>query len=112
MNDLDKSPVLSRALIALMKGVVYEESDSEAWQGLLGHTARVRDYVCRLGLELIIDEAERYAYLRQRPPAEGEPELPRLVPRRPLGYGVCLVLVLLQKNWPNPMRRPARRGSW
>jgi len=36
--------------------------------------------------------------LRQRPPAEGEPELPRLVPRRPLGYGVCLVLVLLRKK--------------
>ncbi len=36
--------------------------------------------------------------MRQRPPAEGEPELPRLVPRRPLGYGVCLVLVLLRKK--------------
>jgi hypothetical protein len=32
-----------------------------------------------------LDESEGYAYLRQRTVAEGEPELPRLVPRRQLG---------------------------
>jgi len=51
-----------------------------------------------LGLELIVDETEAYAYLRQRPVAQGEPEVPRLVPRRPLGYQVSLVLVLLRKK--------------
>jgi hypothetical protein len=48
--------------------------------------ARVRDHAAPMGLELIVDEAEGYAFLRQRSAAAGEPELPRLVPRRPLGF--------------------------
>jgi hypothetical protein len=46
----------------------------------------------------VLDEAEGYAYLRQRPLVEGEPELPRLVPRRQLSYPVSLLLALLRKK--------------
>lgn len=86
------------ALIALMKGVVYQEADASLWQALLTHQGRVRDHVAPLGLELLLDEAEGYACLRQRPAVEGEPELPRLVPRRQLGYGVSLLLALLRRR--------------
>jgi len=88
----------SLVLIALMKGVLHAESEASSWQALLELQARVRDHVAPLGLELIVDEAEGYAYLRQRAAVEGEPELPRLVPRRQLGYQVSLVLVLLRKK--------------
>ncbi len=98
MLDLDPTAAFSGTLIGLMKGVVYQEPDPGAWQMLLDHMARVRDYVGPLGLELVVDESEGYAYLRQRPAGEGEPELPRLVSRRPLGYGVSLLLVLLRKK--------------
>jgi len=88
----------SLVLIALMKGVLHAESEASSWQALLELQARVRDHVAPLGLELLLDESEGYAYLRQRPAAEGEPELPRLVPRRQLGYQVSLVLALLRKK--------------
>jgi hypothetical protein len=88
----------SLVLIALMKGVLHAEVAPKEWQALLDLQARVRDHVAPLGLELIVDEAEAYAYLRQRVAAEGESELPRLVPRRPLGFQVSLVLVLLRKK--------------
>jgi hypothetical protein len=81
-----------------MKGVVYQESEPGLWQALLHLQGHVRDHVTTLGLQLMLDEAEGYAYLRQRPVAEGEPELPRLVPRRQLSYGVSLLLVLLRKK--------------
>ncbi|HLM42395.1 MAG TPA: DUF4194 domain-containing protein [Myxococcaceae bacterium] len=81
-----------------MKGVLYQESDLGLWQGLLHLQGQVRDHVTVLGLQLMLDEAEGYAYLRQRPAAEGEPELPRLVPRRQLSYGVSLLLALLRKK--------------
>jgi hypothetical protein len=81
-----------------MKGVIYQESDPGLWQGLLHLQGHVRDHVTTLGLQLMLDEAEGYAYLRQRPSAEGEPELPRLVPRRQLSYGVSLLLALLRKK--------------
>jgi hypothetical protein len=89
---------LSRVLVGLMKGVVYRESDAPIWQDLLALQARVRDYVAVLGLELILDEAEGYAFLRTRPVAEGEPDLPRLVQRRALSFPVSLLLALLRKK--------------
>ena len=46
----------------------------------------------------MLDEAEGFAYLRQRPAEEGATELPRLVPRRQLGYQVSLMLALLRKK--------------
>jgi hypothetical protein len=46
----------------------------------------------------MVDEVEGHAYLRQRAGVNGEPELPRLVARRPLGYSVSLLLVLLRKR--------------
>lgn len=89
---------LSFVLIALMKGVMERDNDEARWQALLDLQTRVRDHVAVLGLELILDEAEGYAYLRQRPAREGEDELPRLVPRRQLGYQVSLLLALLRKK--------------
>ena len=89
---------LSGVLISLMKGIVSREQDANLWQSLLALQARVRDHVSILGQELILDESEGYAYLRQRPAGEGEAALRRLVARRQLGYPVSLLLALLRKK--------------
>jgi hypothetical protein len=95
MSDTNE---LSVVLIGLMKGVVERENAPALWQGLTMHQARVRDHIAVVGLDLVLDEAEGFAYLRQRPAAEGEPELPRLISRRPLSYTVSLLLALLRKK--------------
>lgn len=89
---------LPYVLVALMKGILERESAPALWQGLLAHQARVRDHVGVIGLELVLDEAEGHAYLRQKPPVEGQPELPRLVARRQLSFPVSLMLALLRKK--------------
>lgn len=89
---------LSPVLIALMKGVLYRESEIMLWQSLLDLQALVRDYVAAIGLELILDEGEGYAYLRQRQSDDPEHELPRLITRRQLSYPVSLLLALLRKR--------------
>jgi len=98
MTDAETPQQLSPVLIALFKGVLYQDRDPVIWQALLQRQDRARDYVGILGLELMLDESEGYAYLRHRPDAEGEPELPRLVPRRQLAYPVSLLLALLRKK--------------
>jgi hypothetical protein len=95
MNEEDH---LGRILVTLFQGVLYRESAAAPWQALLDLQARVRDYCAIIGLELVFDEAEGYAYLRQRPRAPEEAELPRLVQRRPLSFPVSLILVLLRKK--------------
>lgn len=92
---------LSTLAITLLKGVVYRDSDERLWGALLALQARVRDYVAVLGLELVLDEAEGYAFLRGRPDPSAEddaPRLPRLVARRPLSFPVSLLLALLRKK--------------
>lgn len=98
MTNSEKGVSFSQAVIALMKGVVYREENGGAWQDLLNLQAQVRDYTAILGLELILDEAEGYAFLRQRSAQAGEEELFRLVPRRQLGFSVSLLLALLRKK--------------
>ena len=98
MNTPDTSTSLSAVLVALMKGVTYRDSNLVLWQSLLALSASVREHVVVLGLDLVLDEAEGYAYLRQRPVLEGEPEVPRLVVRRQLGYHVSLLIALLRKK--------------
>jgi hypothetical protein len=89
---------LPHVLVTLMKGILERENAPALWQGLLAHQARVRDHVGVIGLDLVLDEAEGHAYLRQKPQAEGEPELPRLVSRRQHGFSLSLMLALLRKK--------------
>ncbi|VFN04184.1 MAG: protein of unknown function (DUF4194) [Candidatus Kentron sp. G] len=83
-----------------MKGVLYREGNLRMWQALLDLQARVGDYAGVLGLDLVLDEAEGYAFLRQRTvDKDGEDgALPRLVTRRPLGFAVSLLLALLREK--------------
>ncbi|MBB2890027.1 DUF4194 domain-containing protein [Flexivirga oryzae] len=86
------------AVIRLMQGVVYRESDENTWLTLERAGAGVRDHFAAIGVDVVVDEDEGYAFLRSRPEIEGEEALPRLVRRRSLTYPVSLLLVLLRKR--------------
>jgi len=95
------APDLSILVIGLLKGVLYRERDEPQWAALLKLQARVRDYVAVLNLDLILDEAEGYAFLKGRPepgPDDASPRLPRLIVRRPLSFPVSLLLALLRRK--------------
>lgn len=96
---------LSRLLVALLKSVLYKEDDARRWSDLLELQNRVRDYVTTLGLELTLDEAEGYAFLRSRQDDDNEAKtsdknenIPRLITRRQLSFPVSLLLALLRKK--------------
>lgn len=95
------APDLSVLLINLLKSVLYRDLDERQWAALLNLQSQVRDYVAVLNLELVLDEAEGYAFLKsRREPEEDDPQprLPRLVARRPLSFSVSLMLALLRKK--------------
>ena len=92
-------PDLTSLVVPLMKGVLYREDDATQWAALLQLQVRVRDYVAVLALELVVDEAEGYAFLRAQPQDDDSaPKLPRLVRRQPLSFQVSLLLALLRKK--------------
>ncbi|MGH3025719.1 MAG: DUF4194 domain-containing protein [Gaiellaceae bacterium] len=81
-----------------MRGVVYREQDEQTWTSLDRHAPAVRDHFVAIGVEVIVNDVEGYAYLQSRPDDDGEEPLPRLVNRRTLTYNVSLLLVLLRKR--------------
>lgn len=103
-SGFDASPgphhQLSSVVVPLLRGVLYREDDPGLWSSLLTLQAGVRDFVAVLGLELMLDESEGYAFLRARQDdeADGVAEIPRLVARRQLSYPVSLLLALLRRK--------------
>lgn len=89
---------VASAIIRLMQGVVYRESDEDTWLTLERLGAGVRDHFATIGVDVIVDDDEGYAYLRSRPSGDGDEAMPRLVRRRALTYNVSLLLVLLRKR--------------
>lgn len=99
--DTSANAEFSTVVISLLKGVIYREGSERLWGSLLNRQTQVRDYVLVLGLDLLLDEAEGYAFLKSRPqPPDADPafKLPRLVVRRPLSFPVSLLLALLRKK--------------
>lgn len=95
-TDVSEQADLIRVVVALMKGVLYEDENATGWQLLHRHRAQVVDHMSRMGLEIVVDEAEGYAYLRQG--SYDDLDLPRLVPRHRLSFRVSLTLALLRKR--------------
>jgi len=89
---------LSLVVVQLMKGVVYRDSHERAWRHLVQLQTQARDYFDVMGLTVVVDEAEGYAFLRSRPDDEADDTVPRLVARRTLSFPVSLLLALLRNK--------------
>jgi len=97
-ESAQRNPKLSAVVIALCKGMIDREADSQLWQWLLNMQMAVSEYVETLGLKLILDEVEGYAFLRAREYEAESDKLPRLIPRRQLSFHVSLLLALLREK--------------
>lgn len=85
--------LFSKALIALLREVVVK-GESSVWNTVTERRGEIGDYVAKLGLYLVVDEDNGYAYLRQ----EEESGLPKLMRRTPLTFHQSLLLVMLRNE--------------
>jgi hypothetical protein len=87
----ERSFVLARLLIE----PIYRE-DGSLWETLRAEREKISHYFRQIGQELVIDEAEGYAFLRQI--ELGGERVPRVGRRQPLGYTATLLLVCLREE--------------
>jgi hypothetical protein len=87
--------------IKLMHGVLYDE-DTRLWTDLTKvHEEPVRKYFQQIGIQLIVNRLEGFAYLRQAATTDTDDEqnaLPRLMRRRPLTVDQSILCVLLRER--------------
>jgi hypothetical protein len=95
---LNEPTELSQVLVHLMKGPLYRDTHEKLWSLLLGLRSHVSDFVSVLGLNVVVDEAEGYAYVRSQFTDRDAPEFPRLVARHTLSFKVSVLLALLRKR--------------
>lgn len=87
-----KSFVLARLLVQ----PIYRE-DGSIWGTIRAERDSITHYFRQIGQEVVIDEAEGYAFLRQVE-AEGGDTVPRVGRRQSLGYTATLLLVCLREE--------------
>jgi hypothetical protein len=88
----ERSFVLARLLLE----PIYHE-DGSFWETLRAERDTIAHYFRQIGQEVVIDEAEGYAFLRQIEVGGGE-RVPRVGRRQPLGYTATLLLVCLREE--------------
>jgi hypothetical protein len=81
----------------LFRDPMYRADDVELWAVLRSHLDEVRGFFRQVGQEVVFDEGEGYAFIRQIEP-QGEERVPRLVQKRPLNYETTLLLVFLREE--------------
>ncbi|MET9615392.1 DUF4194 domain-containing protein [Kitasatospora indigofera] len=93
------SDTLTVPVVHLLKnGVLYQSDAPAIWEQILAQQAAIGDYLRVIGLDVVIDRAEGYAYIRQQDTEARDDgaTVPRLVTRHRLSFPVSLMLVLLR----------------
>lgn len=90
----------SAVQVRLLKGAVYRAKNRDLWECLLRDQFQIREYFQQIGLSLLFDDAEGYAFLKQQDVscAEEVLEIPSLITRRSLSFAQTLLLVALRKR--------------
>lgn len=99
LPEFDESSI---AAVHLLQGVVYVD-EAKVWNLVLSHQTRLDSYFGRIGLRLVVDQAEGFAFLRQLEESEmdvvrGYDQLPKLVHKKRLSYDATLACVLLREE--------------
>lgn len=89
-------PPASFVKTKLFREPIYRE-DAELWLTLRGQQDEIRHYFRQIGQELVVDEGEGYAFIRQLE-IEGEERVPRLVQRHPMSYWATLLVACLREE--------------
>jgi len=93
---LTRDEALSVAVTTLLRGPVYAEEDKVVWAALRAQPVRVSEQLKVLGMRVVIDDVDEYAYLRT---FDELPEgMPRLHRRHKLGMRTSVLLVLLRQR--------------
>ena len=92
-----KTEVYASVIIRLLQSVIYDD-DRKYWNDVLNHETSVRDYFSKIGIELILNRQDGFAYLKQMEFAEDDKTRPiQLIRKTPLTYEVSLLCVLLRE---------------
>ena len=94
MSTPEKVEPYAPVIVKLLGGELTE--DDRLWNDLLHYRVPVAEYLARIGIEVVIDPKEGFAFLRQVE-LDDEGRTIGLIRRNPLSYEVTLICVVLRE---------------
>ncbi len=87
------------AVILLLKGLFYKSDNEKAFYALVHNSyGTIVEYFNTIGLDVMVDENDGYAYLKNIAYEEEEEALPKLIQNRELSFKTSLLCVLLRRK--------------
>lgn len=94
MSLTEKTQPYSKAVVRLLKGTVNKKDN--VWNDVILYKKEIAEYINVIGLDLVIQEDDGYAFIKQFVIDEDDNTL-GLVNRRAIGFEVSVVLVILRQ---------------
>lgn len=94
MNQIDQVEEYANIAVRLLQSDM--DNEHQLWKDLLHHQIPLVEYFAKIGLELIIDKDNGFAFLRQLELDESGKTI-ALVRRMPLSFDVSMICVLLRE---------------
>jgi hypothetical protein len=85
----------ARAVARLLQGVVY--NGDLYWKDIVRYQVGIAEYLEQIGIELLVDQADGYAYIMQIP-LDDEGGVVGLVRRTPMTYEASLICIFLREK--------------
>lgn len=85
----------ARAVVRLLQGVVY--NDDLYWKDILKYQVSIAEYLEKIGIELVVDQPDGYAYTRQIP-LDDDGSTVGMVRRTPMTYEASLICIFLRER--------------
>ena len=82
-------------IIRLLQGVIYDDNKT-LWNELLTFQIPVQIYFNKIGIQLILNERDGFAYITQPEEHENNKKIPRLTRKYAVSYEVTILLVILR----------------
>jgi len=87
----------SKVLVALLKGIIYRQNQ-DIWNELLESETDIRNFFYDIYLQLVIDESEGFAYLKQQQNEDEDENWPKIIEKRQLSAHVSLLCLILRRD--------------
>ena len=92
-----RTEAYASVIVKLLQSVIYDD-DKKYWNEVLNYETSVREYFAKIGIDLILNRQDGYAYLKQMEFSEEDKTRPiSLIRRIPLTYEMTLLCVLLRE---------------
>ncbi|HLP20824.1 MAG TPA: DUF4194 domain-containing protein [Chitinophagales bacterium] len=92
-----KAEAYASVIVKLLQSVIYDD-DKKYWNDVINYETSVRDYFGKIGIDVIINRQDGYAFLKQAEFAEDDKSRPiQLIRKIPLTYETTLLCVLLRE---------------